>query len=990
MYFVEDWACGEFEEFLRNVCAPGSANRRRCHESKLLAQYIDERWDKEYSKYADDRVHLEDSKGHSLGKTESSFYLNLVFKPWMSAKGVDTAFFAPKDLYMDNDFVSKLLEGHVYYASADLKSDRFRSLLGIHEYVSVDELLREMKKWSSAQSGGESVGAKKSQEFTTSVAHMSEVYSYLFSRMLQNEDEKRQISDFFEKNALIFVPDPNVESSVSKEVHTPGSFHLKKDVCWHDPTCLVSKYFKEHGMITRRLLQGYYYRPSMQWSLEHFFVGQLNVNETPNVNEYIEIASTVAEVSGFPTPSALNEMLKIFSVLGEKCVVTRNPNDGMCSEYEMGETINEEMVSFLRNALKRKDRVIFPSSDKWVSLSDKPLRADDKSLLKIFQNLDRGSEEEKKEGVFFLNLGDLCQPQQKRVVHNRRKAQPERDDLKKNVSRFLRICEVKTLSECIRKELITTFVEFNCAPLKRYFHNLMPHVQRFLYTKIPDVYDQLKSQGFPQKLFKMQFASVKSLETVYSLTTHPDIRVPIEEKSGIETMGASYCLYVLKNNIEHADVLDAEIVKLLLGEKKEHFSEILNFLAAMRSYDGSDVDRFLEDAQGLEPLPDDEEPWCVPAPLEVVVPEPKDDPRLVAVTTTSAPLTFASGDGGLHSWPPKSAAQYDKTRIPESVPAEDSVLKMWPPPAPPDSVIPNQVIQAQERTTQAVFLAESSYGIGLKGGENDENIYGISRQNQPPQLFNVSEESMQEEISDRPNCQQIIPLNEPNTLEELPETNMQEAPGSDFGEVLKRTQNLQSTVPGVVQMDPDPSRVHEVTSLRTGTDLQARPILPSHAYLWFENGLSDLDFEDLEIINGTKMLNLADNASREDVGRWGERCVYEYLVEQAHQLPPGDIEIIWMNEKGNTIVPYDLEVRRRVSSQQNPVITYIEVKTTSSDQKAFFEVSVQELQFALVAKQAFHVYRVFNALNPERLRIRRLRNLASQLENKNVKLCFVI
>lgn len=249
---------------------------------------------------------------------------------------------------------------------------------------------------------------------------------------------------------------------------------------------------------------------------------------------------------------------------------------------------------------------------------------------------------------------------------------------------------------------------------------------------------------------------------------------------------------------------------------------------------------------------------------------------------------------------------------------------------------------------------------------------------------------MQEERSDRPNCQQIIPLNEPNTLEVFPETNRQESPGSNFGEVLKPTQNLQSTVPGVVQMDPDPSRIYEVTSLRTGTDLQARPILPSHAYLWFENGLSDLDFEDLEISNGTKMLNLADIASREDVGRWGERCVYEYLVEQAHQLPPGDIEIIWMNEKGNTIVPYDLEVRRRVSSQQNPVITYIEVKTTSSDQKDFFEVSVQELQFALVAKQAFHVYRVFNALNPERLRIRRLRNLASQLEKKNVKLCLVI
>lgn len=990
LYFVDDWFCEEFEEFLTKVCAPGAANRIGKDESKLLAQYIDERWDNEYAQYANGLVHVKDSNGHDLGETKSSFYLNLVFKPWMSASGVSNRLFIPKDLFMRSDSVYKLLEEHVRYASADLQSDEFRSILCIRELLSVDGLISEMKSWASTQSE-EAVEERHTQRFMTSVAHMSEVYSFLSWRMSQSEEEKRQISEAFRKNALIFVPRLDQDSPAFKETHIKkplqGSFCLKKDVCWREPTGVASKYFKDHAKVTtRRLLQGYYHGFSPRHSLAQFFIDQLNVDETPNIDEYIEMASTVAEESAFPTPSALSDMLKIFSVLGRKCI-PQSHKDNVHLESE----IDENMASFLKKSLERDDRIIFPCSGKWVPLSDKPLIPDEKSLVKIFQNLkekDFTQEEEKKKAVYFLDLGGLLQPQQQRSSRSRREAQQERDELRKNVSLFLKICEVKSLSECVKKEFIPTLVQYQCVPLQRHFHQLLPHVQRFLYFKNPDVYDELRSQGFPQKLFEMQFASVESLETVYSLSTHPHIRIPIEEKSGVQTVGFTFCLYVVKNSLENPDVLNTEMVKLLLGEKKQGSPELHSFLAALRNY--NDLDFFLDEIQNLGPLPNEEELWSVPPPEEP--PEPEEEPPTEVSHALNTDLpTNRSGDDVLHSWPPKSAAQYDKTRIPDGSNApENSLIKMWPPPAPPDSVEKNLV---EGRTTKPYDGTERLHENGNR--ERDEKAEGVLRQNHPPQFSDGVEGPIEDNKNDRCNREQFATA-EAQPAEILPETNVEDIPESMVvGEVLDASvhhnypsRGNENTLQGVAQLNADPP---SVAGGGSSDESQARQILPSHAYLWFEGGVPDLDFEDLEFNGDIKVLpHFVESSNREDIGRWGERCVYEYLLRQAQQLPPGLVEIVWMNEKGNTIVPYDLEIRRRVEGAEKPVVTYVEVKTTSSDQKDIFEISLKELEFAMFTHQAFHLYRVYNAGNPGRLRIRRLQNLASQLEKKNVKLCLVI
>lgn len=1002
MYVIDDWSCEEFEEYLGKMAASDVTHQVVCDESKVLAQCIDERWDNEYSQYADESVHVKDTNGQILGDAKSSFYLNLVSKPWLSA-GVGTNLFIPRDLFIRSDFVYGLLEDHVKYSAADLKNSAFISTLRIRESLSVDGMISEMKKWSNTQSGN-SVEGLQSKEFTTSLEHMSKVYSFLFERMSQSEDERRKISEAFLKNALIFVPRRYPESSSSKQIHMahrlPGSFYLVKDVCWRDPTDVASKLLKDHGKITtRHLLQGYYHsysRSSGQQSLAAFFVEQLNVQETPNIDEYIEMASTVAEVAGFPTPSSLSDMLKIFSVLGRKCIACYH-NDSIRVEDQ----INPTMAAFLKQSLEGEEKSIFPSFGKWVSLSDKPLLPDVKSLLKIFQNVkakdfpEGEGRIEKKKGVYFLDLGDLFQQQKQRSASVQRKPQREREEMKQNVSLFLKICEVKALSECITKEFIARgVVQYQCVPIQKWFHQLMPPVQRFLHSKNPAVYDELTRQGFAQKLLKMQFASVGSLETVYSLSTHPDIRIPIEEKSGVETVGSIFCLYVVQNCLDNADVLNAEVVKLMLGEKKQGSSELHNFLVAIRGYNGSDIEFFLEEIQGLEPLPDGEELWCVPPPEEPDVVEVEEEAPLEVTPShnTDMPLSCRAGDEGLHSWPPKSAAQFDKTRKREGEPSDDNTLKMWPPPAPPDSMKKSQEEeeQRQGRLTQRDADVERPKEHEVRARESDEKADVAHQQHHHP---------LQPVVLPRPPAEKMVD----HTNEQM-YPNSTTVEGVIEEELLKEysPHENESTVRNAAHINPQPSQISALGDVAMVTDhgYQARQIPPSHAYLWFDGGTQDIDFEDLPVHDDMKILNQMppdENSNREDIGRWGEQCVFEFLLNQAKFPPPGmEVEIVWMNEKGNTTHPYDLEIRRRPACVQEEeyskttVITYVEVKTTSSDQKEIFEISVPELQFALEKQKAFHLYRVFNAGNPSCLRIRRLQNLAAQLGRKNVKLCMVI
>lgn len=124
-----------------------------------------------------------------------------------------------------------------------------------------------------------------------------------------------------------------------------------------------------------------------------------------------------------------------------------------------------------------------------------------------------------------------------------------------------------------------------------------------------------------------------------------------------------------------------------------------------------------------------------------------------------------------------------------------------------------------------------------------------------------------------------------------------------------------------------------------------------------------------------------------EIGRCGESIVHYYL-ERERDENPSVTYVHWCNETEEQGLPYDFEVG--VETEEEKFTVYIEVKSTLSDTKEIFEISYPQVSFAQEKKNHFHVYRVFNANNPDLVRLVRIQNLADKINHKQVKLCLVI
>lgn len=136
-----------------------------------------------------------------------------------------------------------------------------------------------------------------------------------------------------------------------------------------------------------------------------------------------------------------------------------------------------------------------------------------------------------------------------------------------------------------------------------------------------------------------------------------------------------------------------------------------------------------------------------------------------------------------------------------------------------------------------------------------------------------------------------------------------------------------------------------------------------------------------------ELLSQEDVGVTDKVGYWGELLVYRYL--QAQKAIGNILDVTWSNQDGETKNPYDFEVR---FADENHLLQtdFIEVKSTLSDAKEVFPISVQQIKFADEKGDNFHIYRVFNAGNPEKVKLIRIHDLNLRLSQKQVKLCMMI
>jgi hypothetical protein len=137
----------------------------------------------------------------------------------------------------------------------------------------------------------------------------------------------------------------------------------------------------------------------------------------------------------------------------------------------------------------------------------------------------------------------------------------------------------------------------------------------------------------------------------------------------------------------------------------------------------------------------------------------------------------------------------------------------------------------------------------------------------------------------------------------------------------------------------------------------------------------------------------------QEIGRWGEALVYQYLLLQSKHLSSDQVNINttveWMNEIKESRAAYDFIVTEHsFSKTERSSISkriYVEVKTTRFDKNNMFEISLNEWEFATKLPYIqYSIYRVFNAGDINSCRIEIIHDVYRYIKERKVKLCLAI
>ncbi|XP_026194423.1 uncharacterized protein LOC34617835 [Cyclospora cayetanensis] len=126
--------------------------------------------------------------------------------------------------------------------------------------------------------------------------------------------------------------------------------------------------------------------------------------------------------------------------------------------------------------------------------------------------------------------------------------------------------------------------------------------------------------------------------------------------------------------------------------------------------------------------------------------------------------------------------------------------------------------------------------------------------------------------------------------------------------------------------------------------------------------------------------------------RRGEALVYMYLQRQLQQqLAAKTAQVVWLNEEQEGGQSYDILIQEfpPVGSTAAPRTTFVEVKSSSTADKRYFEISHREWNLAQQHGNSFHIYRVLDA-NSSNPQIFRIVNPYLQWKQKRIGLCIAI
>uniref|UniRef100_A0A8C8GLA8 HTH OST-type domain-containing protein n=1 Tax=Oncorhynchus tshawytscha TaxID=74940 RepID=A0A8C8GLA8_ONCTS len=166
-----------------------------------------------------------------------------------------------------------------------------------------------------------------------------------------------------------------------------------------------------------------------------------------------------------------------------------------------------------------------------------------------------------------------------------------------------------------------------------------------------------------------------------------------------------------------------------------------------------------------------------------------------------------------------------------------------------------------------------------------------------------------------------------------------------------------------------------------------RPPLALDSPVWAKPLHPQALLEDLQLECQRPSTVLFSDDQRDTVaiGEWGEKLVFSFLCHwRDSQAPGGPCLVTWYNQCGESGQPYDFKLIFNLTQEGEEV--FVEVKSTVKKDRAFIHLSANELDFALREKERYHVFRVYNAGDSEKVRLCRIQNLAQHLHAKDLEL----
>ncbi|XP_051888907.1 uncharacterized protein wu:fj29h11 isoform X2 [Pristis pectinata] len=955
MYVVEDHVCEELHGLLTTV---DLSETLKLKQRINLLRLLDRNWEpgSRLSQYCSAKVF--NSQDIVLrNDVDSSFAIYLKTLPWLptnspavDGSGFRIAYLRPIEVYLRSENLLELLANNVSYVYCDLlEKSGFAAFTGIKTSITVEMMINHFKSWcmkSPPSESGELVGA----EFHTSADHIYTVYAYLGRNC-----SRSQLKELFERYPAVFVP--------SSESIGTGKFYHLKDVCWNDPTKIFQRYKCKIQEANESFQEPHLLAPfyGKREDMKDLFQKSLNIEKIPSMKHYVNLLVMICDTVSLPNNPVLQDVSVIYAILAEKC---KNYND-----YDDSWELAKSYCQTLKGMIK--DERIFPAKDnRWVSLASSPIVPDNKHLERIF----------KAHSLCLLTVPAA----ERNRSHTKNSSKQEIRFNEEDRNLFFEICGVDQLSNCVTVEAQTE--DFRpCPRVQNFVRSITPFIQRWFYhhSDFNSVYKELQDSNIAAALKSMAFYQVGKLYLYYQLTL-PNASPVFEKEDIVCHLKNKKTFYIQKDHITSFIDICRELVKLFSLDNKELEKELERFLQSLISCfeDTNTLERFLK-KEDVSELPKDEENWEVPLATEIKA-EPRFADKVVTQMQVQSTISTdnqknkdnsADGERTLASWPPKSSLH----AFPDAAPnkAVEAVLRMWPPPAPPSDTVdkvpsgsyqhpPGHQLAASQMDGQTNIPTTAS---PRPSADQTQRLERQNSQNHPSPTVHVDPPATSEKevnsVQTDPACLQPT---ESKTPDRPPATNNNHS-------------SEESSLPVSV------ANSNHFNGAATST---FRTALPLDAPVWTKEQPHEEALEEL-LIHGMvekpeAVIFNEDKVDNTAIGEWGERLVHGFLMhwkESDSKLRPSAVD--WVNEKGESGLPYDFRVVF-TSVCQEQVDTFIEVKSTVKAEKNFIQLSAQEVDLALQAKDHYHLYRVYRAGDSQNVKLCRIKNLAQCLHAKQLEL----